>query len=217
MSQAEKPNNMSRLSRRNALAGLAGIAAGGAAALPAAAGVLNSEHSDADLLAMAPRFDPLYAEWQALSVAQYLDHVDFDAELVRRTGLTRDQVPGPVPDREDIPDHPFWGEFEKINADGIGNRVDCDRWDLLTTELYPLADEILEFRAATREGLALQVKAFMASYNEHYAASCWELEGDEDDDDPAKAALRWLLASLCNSVGVQWPPYDLTAKTAVSS
>jgi hypothetical protein len=211
MSQAEKPNNMNRLSRRNALAGLAGIAAGGAAVLPAAAGVLTGEHSDADLLALASEFDPLFEEWRALKVASLLDHEEFEAELVRRTGLTRAQAPcGHVPDREGREQHPYWGQFEKIHADGIGRRVEPGRWDTLLEALNPLADEVLEFRATTREGLALQVKAFIASYNQCYESSCFELEGD-DDEEPCSWAVRRLIVSLCDSVGVQWPPYDMKA------
>jgi hypothetical protein len=42
MSQAEKPNNTSRLSRRTALAGMVGVAAAGAVALPATAGALDA-------------------------------------------------------------------------------------------------------------------------------------------------------------------------------
>src|ERR1700733_3812102 len=130
MSQAEKPNNMSRLSRRNALAGLAGIAAGGTAVLPAVAGVLAGEHSDADLLALASEFDPLFEEWRALKGASLLDHEEFEAELVRRTGLTRAQAPC-VPRCEEREQHPYWGQFEKFHADGIGRRVEPGRWDTL--------------------------------------------------------------------------------------
>jgi hypothetical protein len=211
MSQAEKSNNTNRLSRRTALAGIAGIAAAGAAVLPAAAGALTGEHPDAELLSLAPQFDPVFEEWRALKVASNLDYKEFEAELVRRTGLTRAQAPECFPDREKMEEHPYFGEIERIRADGIANRVGSDQWDTLTWELNPLADEILKFRATTREGLALQVKAVIAAYNE-----CYEDDFD-DDDDPCRWALRQLLASLCYAVGVQWPPFDLTAETAVSS
>jgi hypothetical protein len=103
MSQAEKPNNTSRLSRRTALAGLAGVAAAGASALPAAAGVLSGENPDAELLALAGRFDPLFAEWCAHSLASDLDYFDVErlveekAASNQRTLLTSRQRHGVRP------------------------------------------------------------------------------------------------------------------------
>jgi hypothetical protein len=189
-----------KLSRRAALAGLAGAAATGAA-LPAAASVLGVDNPDAELLALATQFDLLYEEWRAHSIASRLDHVEFEAELVRRTGMTRAEAPPFWSNEGKQSQHPYWRAFDGIHEAGIANRFDCDDHTATMDELRPCADEILSYAAITREGLALQARAWMARYDD-----LWDSDPDDDPDYPLT---RNFIENVCKFVGVPFPPYPM--------
>jgi hypothetical protein len=88
------------------------------------------------------------------------------------------------------------------------SRFDSDLHDELTDELFPLADEILSYRAHMPEGLALQVRALMASNDQTW-------RGTSPNEEPQCLALRDFIANVCAVVGVPFPPF--AADTAVSS
>lgn len=67
-------------------------------------------------------------------------------------------------------------------------------WSAIHADLHPLCDRILEQTATTREGLAVQVTAFLTGYS--------ELVDDYMADYPPVMAF---LASLCGFAGVPFP------------
>jgi hypothetical protein len=154
MSQAENPHN-TNLSRRAALAGLAGVAA----ALPAPAAGVGNDHPDAELLALAGQFEPLFCEYCALRLASDLDYLEFEALVDRATGIKRDAIP----EMNDDPSGYWLARDALANKDHGPGRFDPDRNERVTDQLYPLAGKILSYNASTREGLALQVRAIMAT------------------------------------------------------
>jgi hypothetical protein len=199
--QTEKPNTMSRLSRRGALAGLSVTAVAGVAALPGAAAgnslaiaVPASPAADGELLALKPEFDTLFELWCAMTIEQTAHHEVFEARLREKTGMTRAEAY--ALDR-DSPEFEAYHQTLYAEAKGRGRDNDpaSQAWEPVRDRFDELVGDILAHDAATREGLALQARAFISAYSETY-----------DDDDNAGT---WnFIASVCAFAGVQFPPVE---------
>jgi hypothetical protein len=189
MSQATRSNTTSR---RALLAGLAGTTAAGIT--PAIAGATNGD--DAELVALAYRFDPLFDDWVCQKKASQAIHDEFNERLQRATGLTRAEAP------EIDWNDPAWIAYDQTmtQISRAPDRVHWDEaaWVRLRDELYPLANEILSFEAKTLAGIRLQVRALMAAYDDETWAS--------DDDGPAHAMGNFI-QSVCAFTGVPFPPF----------
>src|SRR5580704_6197064 len=104
MLQANKPNT---ISRRSALAGLAGTAAATGITPAVAATISRATGDDAELLALKAKFDPLFATWVKMSTAAREEHKAFVSLYERETGLSYDERP--AIDWED----PAWVAYQK--------------------------------------------------------------------------------------------------------
>jgi hypothetical protein len=194
MSQANRPNTTSR---RALLAGAPAAAAAALAVGTAVNGIAMAGASpsggDAELLALKPQFDLLFEKWRRMHIAEKADNKDFKERMERASGMTREEAP-----------EPCWEDPEWIAYFELMRRVrDAGKhsallgegaWDELIDELHPLADEIIAYKATTREGLALQARAFVCSYSE-----LWN--GGHD------VGAKGFIASVCAFAGVQFPPY----------
>ena len=200
MSQAEN-RNTTTLSRRSALAGLSLLAA--ASAAPIAAGAAPELGDDAELLALAAQFEPLYAEWLGLMVIQETHRVKFDALLApMMQARLGDAYTTRTPDES-------WDErhqearasaVDEINRDNLYDYEDLP-WEDFHDRFYPVFDEIFSYLATTREGLALQVRALL----------CRDLDFNDDDH------MRTLVEGVCLVVGVQFPQFEVTESQVASS
>jgi hypothetical protein len=195
MSQADKSNTTSRralLAGAPAAALAIGTAVNGLAI--AAGGLPTQAGDDAELLALAVRFDPLFDEWVRQKKAASAISDDFEERLQRATGLTRAEA---APLRwED----PAWNAYHDMIGQ-ISRMPDRVRWDeaawvRLRDEMYP--DEILSFDAESIAGIKLQVRALMAAYDDETWAS--------DDDGPVHPAMSNFIQSVCAFTGVPFPP-----------
>jgi hypothetical protein len=185
MSQAEKPNT-TKLSRRSALAGLSLFATASVATIAAGAALGD----DAELLALAAQFEPLYAEWLELRTTQQTRRAKFEALLApsmraqlgedgsysadeyrdaRRSAIDEIERAGLDPDNEDLP------------------------WDDFHDRFFPLFHEIFSYFATTREGLALQIKAIL----------CRDMDGWEYDEEHVGTFVE----GVCLLVGVEFPQF----------
>lgn len=126
---------------------------------------IEGRAADADLLALQPEFDEAFENWWQQWEASDRHHKAFEAELERRTGLTRAQADKFEKDSPELKayfatlealieedpierDYPLRSD-EEINRD--------------TYKLYGLIDKILgDYYPVTKEGLALQCSAIIA-------------------------------------------------------
>jgi hypothetical protein len=194
--QAEGPNTMSRLSRRGALAGLAGAAVAGVAPAIAVAG------DDSELLSLKAKFDPLFATWVKMKIVDRNDHNVLVELFERATGLRF--ADRPAIDWDDPVFAAYQKAWEKFVDDYRCEQDDArneDAWDNLLAELNPLASEILSYNASTLEGLRLQFRALISAYNE-----AWEPAGYEDEQ-PEHPWLRNFIESAAGPLGVPFPPF----------
>jgi hypothetical protein len=176
-----------RMSRRSILAR---AAAGTAiAALPVRA---SAEGPDAELLALCPQFEAVYAELVRLERRSFQDRLEFEALVEAATGIKLADAP------------PLAGESEysqirnkiaKDDSRGADADAEID-WNSFHAHLYPLVDEILAYNATSREGVALQLRAFLCTDYD-----LWEDPGDE--------RIAYLIESVCAFVGVDFPPAEL--------
>lgn len=163
MSQAEKPNTMSFLSRRSALAAAPAAAAAalaaGTAANSLAMAVAIPSAGDAELLALRDQFVPLFEEWRFGTITEFTDADKIEEAIAVRLGR------GPNLDDDgevDIGDKAYWeARSEVLDDDDDEGAMPEGFWDDLHDKLYVFAGEIFSHRAATREGLALQLQAFL--------------------------------------------------------
>jgi hypothetical protein len=77
--------------------------------------------------------------------------------------------------------------------------------DPVSDRFSELADEILSYTATTREGLALQVRAFISSYSE-----VWDTGG-------VGSGVLDFIQSVCAFSGVPFPPYGDDASVIAAS
>jgi hypothetical protein len=183
MSKAENVN-ATKLSRRSALAGLSLFATASVATIAAGAAMGD----DAELLALAAQFEPLFVEWLELKTTQDQRRANFEALLapIMQAHLgaecTSDQ-------RRDARQ----SAIEEIERDGLDPDKEDLPWDDFHDRFFPLFHEIFSYLATTREGLALQIKAIL----------CRDMDGWEYDDEH----IGTFVEGVCMLVGVQFPQF----------
>jgi hypothetical protein len=186
MSQAEKPN-ITNPSRRAVLAGAPAIALT-AGTLPAAL----AASGDAELLALKPEFDRLFELWRAMTIEQRTGLEEFNAILREKTGMTRCEAR--ALDRDSVEAEAYYQTLDALSEERASRSRDhTEAWEPIRDRFYELADEILTHKATSREGLALQARAFVSAWSE----VC-------DDED----GVQNFLASVCAFLGVQFPPAE---------
>jgi hypothetical protein len=173
-----------------------------APALSAVIGRLpTSLDADADLLALTVSFDPLFDAWRNMFVQQDADLEELNEHLRRKTGRSRAEA-----DRlaRDSPELAAYREILMNECEGRErHHYDPDAWEPVSDRFYAVAEEILSYRASTRQGLALQVRAFISSYSE-----IWE-----DDD----GGVRAFVECVCDFAGVPFPPVPEEAQSAAAT
>ncbi len=190
------------LSRRAMLAGASAIAATAAPTIAQAVEhPVSAAHPDAELLALAERFDPLYRAWVDYMTTESLERFELETAIEKVSGFK----PGTkwsdayCEARRDalktIPDKRSRAEQDARSRELIA----------LMAALDEVAADILTFNADTREGLALQVRALMYHHLDLIEPS---LDDDGESDD-------WWLAcfveSVCSFAGVPFPPHRFLA------
>jgi hypothetical protein len=193
MSQAEN-RDTTKLSRRSALAGLSLLTA--ATAAPIAAGAALGD--DAELLALAAEFEPLYAEWLGLMVIQETGRAKFESLMAPRMQARLGDAEYSLKEWCDA----RRSAFDEIERDGLDPDNEDLPWDDFHDRFFPVFDEIFSYLATTREGLAIQVKALLCR-----EMSIWIDEQDEDEGDPDHDHIRTLVEGVCLVVGVQFPQF----------
>jgi hypothetical protein len=193
MSQAEN-RNTTTLSRRSALAGLSILATASVALIAAGA----APGDDAELLALAAEFEPLYAEWFGLMVIQETRRAKLDALLVPRIKARLGDAKHTMNEYMDA----RFNALTEIDRDGLKPHNEDLPWDDFHDRFFPVFDEIFSYLATTREGLAIQVKALLCR-----EMSIWIDEQDEDEGDPEHDHIRTLVEGVCLLVGVQFPQF----------
>jgi hypothetical protein len=197
MSQADSPNITSP-SRPAVLAGIS------VAAVPMAAAVEKSVAAtglgdDSELFAHKPAFDRLFNEWVCLKLASHAEHEEHEVWHQKVFGFRQKERP-------DIDcDDPEWvayiDTYRELRRRAGGTEADePSKWDALTKVFYPLADDILAYKATTIEGLRLQVRALISAYEE-----TWNPD-EYDEDQPSDPWLRDFVRSACNVLDVPFPP-----------
>jgi hypothetical protein len=128
-----------------------------------------AEHAcDADLLALKPQFDEVFEDWWQRAEAAAERQEAFEAELARRTGMTRGQFDGFG--RDSVEGKAYLAALEALSEDGSVPRRYPPRSDEAIArdadKLYGLMDQILSHRALTREGLRLQCRAMIVDVHD---------------------------------------------------
>lgn len=161
--------NTTNLSRRLLLARSMPALAVAAAAMPAAATALGGlpagdTGDDDELLALKPEFDEVFEQWWQQHLDWEAHSRVFEAELERRTGMTRAQGWKLLEtDRAEWEDtynatmSAILDEDIDPHHGGIGDEESSRR----TAKRYELIVPILGQKAITREGLALQCRAMI--------------------------------------------------------
>ena len=186
-----------RVSRRSILA----RSAAGAtfAALPTFAAIA-SIGDNLELLRHKPAFDRLFDEWVRLKIAFQAAHEEHEAWHQSAFGFKRRHAP-------DIDwGDPAWvsyhNAFQELYRSRYGIAADePSEWDRFTDVFYPLADKILAYTATSIEGLRLQLRALISSYDNE----TWN-PAEYDEDEPSEPWLRDFVRSACNVLDVPFPP-----------
>jgi hypothetical protein len=196
MSQAEN-SNITIPTRRALLTGAPAAAAGallaGTAINAVAIGMAKAGEAgdDAELLALAVEFDPLFEAWRKMSIEQHADVTACNALLHKKTGLT--QAEARVLDKDSPEWHAYRQKLESCSGGDDPHFYDEETWEPVRDRFYELAEEILSFEATTREGFALQVRAFTSSYSE-----VWEYD---------ESGMANFVECVCAFAGVPFPLY----------
>jgi hypothetical protein len=194
MSQAENGNTTS-LSRRAALAGLAGAAAAGGVAVPAVAVARGGAHPDGGLLALMPQFEPLFAEWHRQRAIEWGQYCEIESRTKAALGAAASKPK--LFDR----DHPYWRTRDQI-IKATEYDEDDDKDASFYDRLSDFAEEALSWRAETLEGLGFQVRAMMCAYPE-----IWEPVFNHDDE-PRDELFARLIEDICRLCGIPFPPFE---------
>ena len=134
---------MSQLSRRNALAAVAGLPA--VAALPAAA----VASTDTELVALGAQLKPILELWAAQTARDRRAQAHFEAKVEQATGMTFEDA-SPMSDSEQ-----YWITRRAIPIDDID---ESDPWTPIHAQLNPLVDKILSRKAQTISGLPYRLR-----------------------------------------------------------
>ncbi len=149
------------LSRRRLLASVPAVAAAGLPSIATALGGLPTG-DDAELLAFKPEFDEVFEQWWQQHLVWEAHSKVFEAELERRTGMTRAQGWKLLKtDRAEWEETYHASMSKLIEEDGDRGGIDDEEMNRRGTKRYELIYEILGQKAVTREGLALQCRAII--------------------------------------------------------
>jgi hypothetical protein len=151
------------LSRRRLLAGVPAVAAAGIPSVATALGGLPIG-SDAELLALKPEFDEVFEQWWQQHLVWEAHTNVFEAELERRTGMTRAQSWKLLKTNGAKWEETYHAPMQAIiDEDSDPNRggIDDEEMNRRTAKRYELIDAILSHYAVTPEGLALQCRAMI--------------------------------------------------------
>jgi hypothetical protein len=145
------------VTRRRLLASVPAAAAAGVPSVATALGGLATD-DDAELLALKPAFDQVFEQWWQQHLVWEAHTVVFEAELERRTGMTRAQG-WKLAEH----DRAEWEAtyFAQMRAIPHLGGIDDEEGSRQCARRYELIDAILGFTATTREGLALQCRAII--------------------------------------------------------
>ncbi len=119
---------------------------------------MRTHAHDAELMALKPQFDAVFDEWWQRIEAQRRHLGEFNAELERRTGLTRaqgDQLERGSPEFE-----AYRVASIALSDESPSSRSD-EEVDQEADEMFALIDKILTFSPLTRDGLRLQCRALI--------------------------------------------------------
>jgi hypothetical protein len=205
-SQATKPDTTIP-SRRALLAGAPAVAAVALAAGTAANGlaiVATSPSGDAELLALKPEFDRIFDTWLAKKLSEHANQREYVANHVRVFGFPPEDAPAiDWDDAEYVTYDATWKQKydEELRTTGDARDPNLDDWDEIHEVLFPLADEVLSHTATTVDGLRLQTRALISAYDsETWSPLGW------NDDEPENPRLRDFVQSVCNVLGIPFPP-----------
>lgn len=123
---------------------------------------MRARDADAELLALKPRFDEIFDTWCWRVEAARQDREDLDAELFRRTGLTREQrskLNGSEREAFRPVRHEIIAAYRTSHPRRLTETDDEGKaWCM---KLYEMINEVLSYRPVTREGLAMQCRAMI--------------------------------------------------------
>jgi hypothetical protein len=155
---------------------------------------------DAELLALAERFDPLWRAWVDQMAADHLERYELELAVEQATGIKLAAV-GNDWNRET---QPYWRARKKA-LDAIPRdprEKENDReFGALRDALNEIGADILAINAETREGIGLQARAMLVASFENIEPS-FEWDGEAPDE-----WMRCLLRSLCAYCGIAFPVY----------
>jgi hypothetical protein len=178
-----------RTSRRSLLASVPAAALAVTPAMATALGVPTMlAGADTELLALRDEFLSLFERWRNMTVQQTADLEEFEERLQQEAGMSRAEAD--CLERGSPELKAYHEILHRCVSDS--SHYDPQAWEPVEKRFYALAEEILSYRASSREGLALQARAFISSYCE-----IWE------DSDGARAFIE----CVCAFAGVPFPPY----------
>jgi hypothetical protein len=199
MSQADSPDTTNP-SRRRALVGLLSVAP---TAIVAKSLAGTPAGDDSELLALKPRFDQLWNEWIARTVAEAAEQRSWIAAISVETGIKSK----PEINWND----PTWIAWDTASSKLLDQEIESGR-DLEEEERRfnrfidvsgSLAKEIIcSYHATTLDGLRLQARALML---EDYD-TIWSAAPDFCEEEPNNQRLHDFFESLCAFLDVPFPP-----------
>ena len=190
---------MSKLSRRALVTSAATLPA---LAVPAfAADVIGPNHPDAELLRLGAELDHIIAEWHA---QRAIDKANCDLrDAACETAGLSDIEFGTMPDDE-------WLAYKEkrlaVRRACVNSGDDVNVWDDIHGRMWPMIDAIIERKAQTLAGFAVQARAISLSYSELWDGG--EGEGNH---------YRPFIEAACAFAGVVPVPLDNAAPVAAIS
>jgi hypothetical protein len=195
-------------SRRALLTGAPAAAAGallaGTAINAVAIGMAKAAGADADaeLLSLKPEVDDVLGDWIRQTTKDCLERREFERAHLAKFGFEQDDAP--EPDWKD-PEYVAYGRevmrlINEFHSGKSDDEADLDHWDRITDRLYPLAEEVLSYKASTLEGLRLQTRTLIIYYQEIWNPALYSAT------EPAQPGMFAFFASLCGVLGVPFPP-----------
>ena len=190
---------MSKLSRRALVTRAAALPA---LAVPAfASDVIGPNHPDAELLRLGAELDHIIAEWHA---QRAIDKANCDLrDAACETAGLSDIEFGTMPDDE-------WLAYKEkrlaVRRACVNSGDDVNVWDDIHGRMWPMIDAIIERKAQTLAGFAVQARAISLSYSELWDGG--EGEGNH---------YRPFIEAACAFAGVLPVPLDDAAPVAAIS
>jgi hypothetical protein len=148
------------------------------------------------LLALAPQFEPLFAEWQHRRMIEWGEYCEIESRTKAALGPAASKPS--MPD----PDHPYYlTRHQVIEALDFPNDND-EGDDRLFNRIHAFAEEVLSWEAETMEGLGFQIRVMMCAYPD-----IWEPTG-YDDDAPDDGLFARVIEDICRLCGIKFPPTE---------